>query len=218
MEERDISAGEILNRTASLLRANAAAVAVAGAVLVALGVAIDRGGTGEGNSSGLNSLMNVAMIAMQFWLTKRMVEQVNGAPLERVRFPAFFGMCLLSGIGIVIGLVLLVIPGIVLVVRWSVASPILIGSDAGVVDSLRQSWEETSGAFWPILGAQLVIFGAALAVCAIGVLVETTWPDSPVGAIIANAGLTFGVVAVWHSAVAIYSIRRQPAALSEVFA
>ena len=74
------------------------------------------------------------------------------------RFWPYFGMALLSGIGIVFGLILLIVPGLILLVRWSAASGYLIGAGQGVTESLGSSWDATSGHGWPIFFAFVVLY------------------------------------------------------------
>lgn len=73
------------------------------------------------------------------------------------RIWAYIGMSILSILGYLVGFLLLIIPGLILVVRWSASSGFLIGSRLGIVDSLKASWEATSGYGWPIFFAGLVI-------------------------------------------------------------
>ena len=63
-----------------------------------------------------------------------------------------FGQNFISVIAIIAGLLLLVLPGLFLAVRWSLSMPILLARDCGIIDSLRQSWKMTSAYFWPIFG------------------------------------------------------------------
>lgn len=82
--------------------------------------------------------------------------------------PAYIGMSLVSLLGVIFGLVLLFVPGIILMVRWSAASGFLISERVGVVDSLSMSWEATSGHSWQIFFGGVVLF-LSLAVAAGGI-------------------------------------------------
>lgn len=73
------------------------------------------------------------------------------------RILPYIGMSILAGIGVIFGLLLFVIPGIILIVRWSASSGFLIGQGVGVIDSLKASWEATRGYSWPIFFAGLVL-------------------------------------------------------------
>ncbi|MDB5692320.1 MAG: hypothetical protein JWO81_1383 [Alphaproteobacteria bacterium] len=72
-----------------------------------------------------------------------------------VALPLFL-LALLSALGIGIGLVLLVVPGVILYIIWSVAAPALVEEKLGVLDALSRSSELTDGVRWKIFGLELV--------------------------------------------------------------
>jgi hypothetical protein len=77
-----------------------------------------------------------------------------------------------SGLGIGVGMILLLVPGIILYVMWSVAAPALVEENLGIFQAFGRSNELTSGARWKIFGLELValvgywIFSAAVAAVA----------------------------------------------------
>ena len=73
------------------------------------------------------------------------------------RLPAALGVAILSGLGIVIGLVLLVVPGLYLATLWAVAVPVIVIERAGVGGSFSRSSELTDGRRWRVFGALLVM-------------------------------------------------------------
>jgi hypothetical protein len=70
-------------------------------------------------------------------------------------FGAYFGVSILGSLGIILALLVFIIPGIVLMTRWSAAFALVVAEDKGV-DALGDSWELTGGNFWPIFAATLV--------------------------------------------------------------
>jgi hypothetical protein len=74
----------------------------------------------------------------------------------RVVLP-LIGLSILFAIGIGIGFILLLIPGIILMLMWSVAVPALVIERQGVFAAFSRSAELTKGAKWKILGLFLVI-------------------------------------------------------------
>jgi hypothetical protein len=55
------------------------------------------------------------------------------------------GLGILMTLGIMLGLVLLVIPGLILALMWIVSSPVMMAEDKGIIDSLKRSAELTKG-------------------------------------------------------------------------
>lgn len=77
----------------------------------------------------------------------------------RAAVPLFL-LGLLSGLAILLGLIGLVVPGVILYVMWSVASPALVEERLGPIEALGRSNRLTQGARWPISGLLLVLFVA----------------------------------------------------------
>jgi hypothetical protein len=67
------------------------------------------------------------------------------------------GLAIVSSFGIMIGFILLFIPGVILYLMWSVAAPAVVAEKLGVFAALGRSRQLTSGARWKILGIQLII-------------------------------------------------------------
>lgn len=73
------------------------------------------------------------------------------------RFWPYLGMAILSGIAIVIGIILIIVPGVILLVRWAAASGFVIGAREGPIDALGASWRATKGHSWAIFFAGLIM-------------------------------------------------------------
>lgn len=67
------------------------------------------------------------------------------------------GLAIVAGFGILFGLLLLIVPGIMLYVMWSVAGPVLIQERTGVFDSLSRSAALTSGSRWRVFGLLIIV-------------------------------------------------------------
>ena len=79
-------------------------------------------------------------------------------------FLTFFGLSLLSGIAVSIGMILLIIPGLFLIARWSIAQPLVVARGDGVMKALGESWERTRGNEFQILIAMLALLILFLAI------------------------------------------------------
>jgi hypothetical protein len=84
-----------------------------------------------------------------------------------VAWPLFL-LALVSALGIGFAMVLLIVPGIMIYIRWSVAAPALVEERIGVLDALSRSSGLTDGVRWKIFGLLLIavvgnwMFSAAL--------------------------------------------------------
>lgn len=99
-------------------------------------------------------------------------------------FLAYCGLSILYTLGVLVGFILLIIPGLFLIARWIVAQQFLLARGTGIKESFHESWERTRGNEFPILIAMLalLIVFIALSVLA-GVLFEET---DPIGVFLAQ--------------------------------
>ncbi len=86
------------------------------------------------------------------------------------------GAGILAGLGIVLGLVLLVVPGLYLLTIWAVIAPVIVVERRGVFDAFGRSRRLVRGSGWPVFWTGvvsfLITFVAALAFAAIAVAVS----------------------------------------------
>lgn len=79
----------------------------------------------------------------------------SAAPGLAMALPLFL-LAILSGAGIGLGLIFMVVPGVLLYVIWSVAAPVLVEERLGPLKALGRSRELTRGARWKVLAVLLV--------------------------------------------------------------
>jgi hypothetical protein len=105
------------------------------------------------------------------------------------RFWAIVGLAILTGLGIWIGF-LLIVPGIMFAIRWSIALPACVVEGLGPFTSMRRSAELTKGHRWKLFGIFLLLWAASWFIgLFIGLLLK------PAGFVPAQAGQ-----AVWNAA------------------
>lgn len=82
-----------------------------------------------------------------------------GESLKRglARFFPIIGLLICLTLGVGLGFVLLIIPGVILWVMWSVAAPVCVVEGEGPLASLSRSARLTKGNRWRIFGVVLVI-------------------------------------------------------------
>jgi len=92
-------------------------------------------------------------------------------------FWRYLGMNILFIVGVVIGFILLIVPGIILAIGWSFAPYLVIEQGAGPVDALKRSWELTKGNRWTLFLLGLALIGInILGFCAVFVGLLVTLP------------------------------------------
>jgi hypothetical protein len=82
-------------------------------------------------------------------------EAIAGA---RAHLGALLGASILIAIGVGIGFILLIIPGLVLLVSWALAVPAIVVEDLGATEGIGRSWSLVGGRRWPILGVFVVLY------------------------------------------------------------
>jgi len=80
---------------------------------------------------------------------------------------------ILFGIMVLLGLILVIVPGIMLAVMWSVVVPITVEERTGILGAFNRAQNLTRGARWTIFGLFLLIFLIGLGIGLVGVLVST---------------------------------------------
>jgi len=91
------------------------------------------------------------------------------------RFFPIVGLAICMSIGIMIGAVFLIVPGIILAVMWFVATPACVVEQLGPLSSMGRSSELTKGHRWKIFGMWLlVIIGAMIVSLIIGAVLGLT--------------------------------------------
>ena len=113
----------------------------------------------------LDSWMQVSLISA----TKDRQEKIG--PIESFRrgwpfFVSNFLMSLLAGIAILIGFILLIIPGVILTVWFIFSKYVLVVEKTGVVEALQKSREYVRGYGWFVLG-QMIALGIIYVVAAL---------------------------------------------------
>ena len=65
---------------------------------------------------------------------------------------------ILASIGIAIGFVLIIVPGLILLTFWSLIVPEIVIGGSGAIDSFSRSWRTVRGYAWNVFGTYIVVF------------------------------------------------------------
>jgi Membrane domain of glycerophosphoryl diester phosphodiesterase len=74
------------------------------------------------------------------------------------RFLPIIGLTILMGFGLWIGFMLLIIPGVILMVRWFVSVPVCVVERLGSWECLKRSAQLTKGHRWKVFGIILLLY------------------------------------------------------------
>jgi hypothetical protein len=99
-----------------------------------------------------------------------------GRTVDRV--PALALVNFAAGIAVVVGLLLLIVPGLLLSARWSAAGPLIVLEKEGPFQSLETSNRLVRGRTWSVVGALVVVSVVSALIstpAAVASLSETTW-------------------------------------------
>jgi hypothetical protein len=219
VEER-IDTAAILRRTFAMLRTD---MTLAFVVLLALAVPMTLlDAYAPTSGAGFAYVGGVIAVFAQFMVTSRLLRRAGlmRAEGQAGRGASFFVALLLTGVGIAIGFLLLVLPGIYLWARWSLVAPLVIGEGAGVSDAISESWARTQGLVAPVASALVLINACVLGSIAISLyLYPTEGLVPPPIAAAANLLVYAPQVLTWYCTVAIYAVtNRLEPDLEQVFA
>lgn len=118
-------------------------------VIVLIAVAIGQGG-----------IIHVGLLQMQ-----REPVGVGQGLVSSFRFALpVIGISILAWLGILLGLILLIVPGLMLMTIWVVALPVALSERTSVIQALEESGEMTKGVRWQVFALLLIagVFFVAL--------------------------------------------------------
>lgn len=141
-------------------------IALAYLVVGSISVGIDASLTGsldETTVAGavvdwiLSTLVSMGVVA--FYLKAH--DNPNAVSLSSLWHPHpfwnYFAASLLLGLAIVLGLLLLIVPGIIFALMFMFATLIVIDRERGPIEAMKESMRITRGHKWPLLGFALVL-------------------------------------------------------------
>jgi hypothetical protein len=168
--------GRVISRTFASIRDNWLLLLVASLVLVGLPSTLAAVGqtlvwSAESATAGflfvtLGSLLYfIGVFMLQGTAVKAAVNGFNGKKTDlgdalgvgvKMFFP-LLGLGILAGLGMALGFMLLIVPGVILAVLWAVAAPAVVVEKRGIFESFQRSRDLTRGYRWNVFGL-LVIY------------------------------------------------------------
>lgn len=180
------------------------------------------------NGSGSMFVQLFVSIFGQYYLTAKLLsDRMPDRPVKPA-YGSIFGAAFLSGLGILLGLVFLIVPGIYLMGRWSMATPLVVVEEKRAIEALGESWERSEASAAPLFVTYLVgtiLFAALLVGFGLALGASSAFADSidqgasAIEIVSTNVLATVLSVLGWVLACAIYrSLTPADHSLKDVFA
>ncbi|AQR74768.1 hypothetical protein BXU08_14890 [Sphingomonas sp. LM7] len=196
----------LFRRIAALVRAHPLPGLLWFTALVALGTAVDVFGDGDPR---IQFVITIPEIFAHFAITGALLrgEELHRAWAMPGRVASYIGLGIVTGLAIMIGLFLLILPGLYLYARWVVATPLVIGEGASMSEAMSRSWRRTRPAATSITAALVLINLPYVAgLFAILYLYPPYGPAPLALALAANALFFASSIGSWYFAVAVHAL------------
>jgi hypothetical protein len=174
-ESGKVGVGDVVNETFSTYRDNFGAL-VGSALLIFVVVGIASGLlAGGGLILGLLGFV-VTLIGQAIYVgfVVNLVEDVRDGRRDhgvadlfsaaQPAIPALIGFGILFAIGVGVGFLLLIVPGLFLITMWSVGAPAIVVERIGSIDAFGRSWNLVKGDGFSVFLALLVILIIVIAI------------------------------------------------------
>lgn len=179
---RQLKIGTIIDKTLGVLEHTAipAAIFIVGLWIASAAIKYFTLNMGPLEQAGVAFVQVVVTLAASYFLLDATLQKtgLRSSGGEDMFF-AYFGLTILYTLGTWAGLIAIVLPGLVIMARWSLAAPMLLVRGEGVMRSLGGSWERTKGNEFQIIIAMLALYVVPLAVLIAGSVMFD--PADPVG-------------------------------------
>jgi hypothetical protein len=162
--------GAVFSETFTIYTQNAVPLLGVGIALY-LGIAIIAGlGFAASGILGLILFVILAVVGVTLYagFVVRLVENVRGGKRDATvgeliesAMPAIgplIGNGILKGLAVLVGFVLLIVPGLILLTIWAVTAPAIVVERVGVIDAFSRSWDLVRGQAWMVFAIILLTF------------------------------------------------------------
>tara|TARA_R110002020_G_scaffold282095_1_gene497725 strand:+ start:184 stop:813 length:630 start_codon:yes stop_codon:yes gene_type:complete len=158
----------------------------------------------EADGTRFAGLIGLVNLLFQLLVVKRILEFGDRfAGSNRSFVPRLFGLQIVYFLAIAAGLVCLIVPGIYIGFRWSLAVPALIAGDNSISGSLKESWTLTKGKFLDLVIISLPIVTLySVAIFCVVFLWDRVEPI--ISMMVAESLASLALIATWIIFAAIY--------------
>ena len=188
--QRQASFNDLFNASFQEIAANRAACVIFLAVTIPLGAVslavfemtvsapeVLFSDTARGLGSWAASLAGTLLeLVAQFWLTMALLRRTLRVEFDRLL--PFIGTSVLSIIGLALGMVLLVIPGLIFATRCLLVPALVAEGRSPAMDSFAESWERTRESGWALFGLLALYLVVTVMVTLLAGALAETLPES----------------------------------------
>lgn len=186
---RNIDVGDVISKVFETYSKYAVVLLPVAAVLFLIDAVFRLLGLESAGLAAVGGLVGLILSTLYTGMVVELVRDVRDGRLDQsiggllssvtpVLLP-LIAVSILAGLGIAIGLVLLIVPGLILVTFWSVVAPVTVLERPGVFAAFSRSWALVKGNGWQVFGV-IVLF--ILIFIAIGILLGV------IGAVLGDVG------------------------------
>jgi len=165
---RNIDTGAIVSRVFQIYRDYAAVLLPVAAVVFLVELVFNILGTTGWGWAVAASAVGVIMSTLYTGMVVELVNDVRDGRMDHSVGSLFssvtpvllplLAVSILAGIGIAIGFVLLIVPGLFLVTYWAVVAPAVVIEKRGVFEAFSRSWNLVKGNAWQVFLVILMFF------------------------------------------------------------
>lgn len=174
-----LTTGGVIRRVMDIYRDQAAVLL--GTALIVFGIDALAGLVFTGSLVILAGLLSLVLSTFYQGMVVQLVRDVQDGrrdssvgALFRSVSPAvlpLIAISILAGIGVVIGLLLLIVPGLFLLTIWAVVAPVTVVERPGIIAAFARSRELVRGYGWTVFGVIVIVFLLVIVVGIVGVLI-----------------------------------------------
>jgi MFS family permease len=167
---QNLDVGGVLSRVFEYYR-DQAALLIPAALVIFVPVALVNGGLRAADSVFLVLVANAVQLIGNAWYQGTVVEAVRDIRDGRRDFTLgdlfasalgviwpLVAVGILFGVGVFVGFILLIVPGLFLLTIWAVVVPVTVVERPGVIEAFGRSRELVRGNGWPVFGVLVILF------------------------------------------------------------
>jgi hypothetical protein len=135
-----VSVSDIVDDALLLARRHRGLLAAVGAAIAVGYTALDMLG-----ASGLTAVLNIfVVIWLQYYVLEQLLlDRIGPEQRGNRRYLSLLGSGILAGLGILLGVILLVVPGLYLAGRWLASAAFVVAEGKSASESLQASWNSS---------------------------------------------------------------------------